>query len=130
MALRILYALGGIVTAYGAAHGLLTTNLVLDFGLLLLAVASVASLRTEHSLRAGWPALLLSAALYSAIELPSFRLPSCESAAVPCSADPNSRGMAVLALLGLFGTVGWAAYDLRHLGARGSAGAAPGRGRQ
>ncbi|GAC1642911.1 MAG: hypothetical protein NVS9B11_11850 [Candidatus Dormibacteraceae bacterium] len=121
MTLRVLYAVGGIVTAYAAAHGLLAANLMLDLGRLTLFVAIVAGLRTEHSLRAGWPAFLLSAALYSAIELPSFGLPSCASAAVPCSADPNARCTAVVALLGLFGAVGWAMYDLRRRGARGLA---------
>ena len=123
MALRVLYALGGIVTAYGAAHGLLWLNLVLDFGLMVLAVAIVLGLRSERSLRAAWPALLLIAGLFAAIDLPLFGLPSCASGAVPCAANPNIRFWAALELLGVIGSVGWAAYDLRHLGARGTAAA-------
>jgi len=114
VALRILFALGGIVTAYGAAHGLLTTNLVLDFGLVILTVAIVLGLRSEHSLRAAWPALLLIAALFAAIDLPVFGLPNCDSGAVACSANPYSRPEAVLALLGLFGAVWPAAPERGH----------------
>jgi len=125
MALRVLYALGGIVTAYGAAHGLLVTNLMLDIGLLLLAVAIAAGLRTEHSLHAAWPALLLIAVLFAAIDVPLLRLPSCDSGAVPCLANPMSRPTAVLALFGLFGAVGWAANDLRHFGPPGRAAGGP-----
>jgi|GEM_PF-3128217 len=115
MALRVLYALGGIVTAYGATYGLRPTNLMLDLGVVILAVAAAAGLRSEHSLRAAWPALVLVAALFAAIYLPLFGLPGCDGGAVPCSANPNAQSTAVLALLTLVGAAGWAVYDLRRL---------------
>ena len=41
MTLRVLYALSGLVLAYGAAHGLSLSNLVLDVGIVMVILAAM-----------------------------------------------------------------------------------------
>ena len=65
MSLRVLYALAGLVLAYGAANGIALYNLVFDIGVVLVALAAAVGYRTERSFRSAWPALLVFCAFFA-----------------------------------------------------------------
>ena len=120
MTLRVLYALSGLVLAYGAAHGLSLSNLVLDVGIALVILAAVVGGTVEHSLRAAWPGLLTVCGFFAVLGLRTIGLPDCLSfVQVPpggtaCLADPNSRPNTWLALVGLVAGIALGALDVRH----------------
>ena len=123
MTLRVLYALSGLLLAYGAAHGLAPYNLVFDVGIAMLMLAAVVGWTVEHSLRAAWPALLTGCGFFAVLGLQTVGLPDCPSfveltsggtAGTACLADPNSRPIAWLALVGLGVGLILGALDVRR----------------
>lgn len=120
MTLRVLYALSGLVLAYGAAHGLAPYNLVFDIGIAMLMLAAVVGWTVEHSLRAAWPALLTVCGFFAVLGLQTVGLPDCPSfveltsGGTGCLANPNSRPIAWLALVGLGVGLVLGALDVRH----------------
>ncbi len=126
MTLRVLYALSGLVLAYGAAHGLSPYNLVFDAGIAMLMLAAVVGWTVEHSLRAAWPALLTFCGFFAVLGLQTVGLPDCPSfvetkltreltsGGTACLADPNSRPNAWLALVGLGVGLVLGALDMRR----------------
>ena len=131
MTLRVLYALSGLVLAYGAAHGLSPYNLVFDVGIAMLMLAAVVGWTVDHSLRAAWPALLAVCGFFAVLGLQTVGLPDCPSfveltrqvtatfenatsGGTACLADPNSRPNAWLALVGLGVGLVLGALDMRR----------------
>ena len=121
MTLRVLYALSGLVLAYGAAHGLSPYNLAFDVGIAMVMLAAVVGWTVEHSLRAAWPALLTVCGFFAVLGLQTVGLPDCPSfvfhlAGTPtaCLAGPNSRPNTWLALVGLGVGLVLGALDVRH----------------
>ena len=114
MSLRVLYALAGLVLAYGAAHGIALYNLVFDIGVALVALAAAVGYRAEHSFRSAWPALLLSSTFFAWIGLNTIQLPDCPVAPsrVPCLARPGARPETVAALVGVVAGLALALLDL------------------
>ena len=133
MTLRVLCALAGLVLAYGAAHGAIPTNLILDLGVLLVAVAAVLGWRRERSFIAAWPALLVLAGVFAILGLQTWGFRECgateqlrlvgEGGGVagitrsvdPCIVDPfGSKTQTVLALAGVAAALLLAVRDLRQ----------------
>ena len=120
MTLRVLYALSGLVLAYGAAHGLSPYNLVFDAGIAMVIFAAVMGWTVEHSLRAAWPALLTACGSFAVLGLQTIGLPDCPffvklpPGGTACLADPNSRPNTWLALVGLGVGFVLGALDVRH----------------
>ena len=120
MTLRVLYALSGLVLAYGAAHGLAFYNLAFDAGIAMVILAAVVGWSVEHSLRAAWPALLATCGFFAVLGLETIGLPDCPSfVQVPpggpaCLADLNSRPNTWLALIGLVVGFVLGVLDVRH----------------
>ena len=102
-----MYALGALVLAYGAAHGVLVFNLVLDFGVLLITVAAALGWHSERSFGGGWAALLLACGLFAVLGLQTIALPDCgaigqlASGPPACLANSESRTYTVFALFGV-----------------------------
>jgi hypothetical protein len=118
--LRFLFALSGLVLAYGAAHGLSPYNLVFDIGMAMVILAAVVGWTVEHSFRAAWPALLTVCGFFAVLGLQTVGLPDCPTSVefppggTACLADPNSRPNTWLALVGLGVGFVLGALDLRH----------------
>ena len=114
MALRVLYALAGLVLAYGAAHGIALYNLVFDIGLVLTFLAAAVGYKAERSFRGAWPALLVFSAFFAWIGLNTIQLPDCPETAsrVPCLARPAARAETIAALVGIVAGLVLALFDL------------------
>jgi uncharacterized membrane protein len=112
VALRVLYALAGLVLAYGAAHGIALYNLVFDIGLVLIVLAAAVGYRAERSLRGAWAALLVFCAFFAWIGLNTIQLPDCPEARRGCLARPGARAETVAALVGVVAGIVLALLDI------------------
>lgn len=108
-----------MVAAYGAAHGVIVLNIVLDIGIALLGVALIAGWQKEHSFVAAWPALLFFCGLFAVSGAPTLSMPVCtEPWTVPCVASESARTITFGAFLGVFIAAAWALLDLARMRGR------------
>jgi len=122
VSLRVLYALAGLVLAYGAANGIALYNLVFDIGVVLVALAAAVGYKRERSFRSAWPALLVFCAFFAWIGLNTLQLPDCPEAPsrVPCLARPGARPETIAALVGVVAGLALALLDLAGMWRRRS----------
>lgn len=132
--LRVLVAMGGAVTAYGAtavftSGGLQLPNAIVLAGLAMLGVAIVVLVVIERRLEGVWPALLIIGVPYALIALGSWSVSECAADHPPITsidsltcAPVGTHAISIVAPIVAFIGLVLFARDIRALARRAPAG--------